>query len=93
METGDKHSWYGASMLGRHNVMLAGNGGALCSLALDQDLGVTVRHRAREGYGSWSVVLSCQTKGASKYLLAVGETGVKRLYLSAWTQSESGGAA
>jgi len=87
--TPEKHSWFGVSAMAEDVVLLAGNGGALCSLTLNSSGGATMGRHTREGYGTWSRVLPWrQPNGAGEYLMAVGETGLKRVNRAAWSQSE-----
>lgn len=77
-------AWYGATLVGQgagRRVLLAGNGGAVASLGPDAAAGWRLQHQARVGPGAWRTVLS---GGASRSLLAVGETGIQPLPRGPW---------
>jgi photosystem II stability/assembly factor-like uncharacterized protein len=82
-----RHAWLGATALDDGSVLLAGGGGALCRLQPDAvGGGWHATRQVREGYGAWSSLLPCTPAGAAPSVLAVGETGLRRLDLAPWLQ-------
>lgn len=77
-------AWYGATLVGQgpgRRLLLAGNGGAVASLAPDAAAGWRLQHQQRVGPGAWRTVLP---GGSSRSLLAVGENGIQPLPRGPW---------